>query len=317
MKLPKELKNLLEKQQYGFAGEHSAVKICTWTKKSLRDEGVCYKEKFYGIRCHRCCQMTPSIGFCQNRCIICWRPVEHTIGKEMQSGVDKPEDIIPKTVEQQRKLLSGFGGNKKVNTKKLKEAFEPMHYAISLAGEPTIYPRLNELIKLLHKEKKSTFVVTNGMLPEVLEKIEPPTQIYLSVDAPTEKLLNEIDRSVLRDSWQKLNKSLAVLKKLKKKTRTALRITLIKDKNMAYPEKYAEMVEKAEPMFLEVKAFMFVGGARTRKGLTIKNMPRHHEVAEFANKIAEHSGYKIIDEQPESRVVLMMKKDSSKRIMPF
>ncbi len=315
MKIPKELKSLLEKQQYGFIGEHSAVKICTWTKKSLCDEGVCYKEKFYGIRCHRCCQMTPSIGFCQNHCVICWRPVEHTIGLKMEGDVDDPEMIIENCAGQQKKLLSGFGGNPKVNMKKLKEAWEPMHYAISLSGEPTIYPKLNELISLLHKRKKSTFVVTNGMLPEVLEKLEPPTQLYLSVDAPTKEILIKVDRPSLKDAWERLNKSLEVLKKLKKKTRTAIRITLVKNINMEFPEEYAKLIEKADPNFVEVKAYMFVGASRQR--LEKANMPYHHDVVEFSKEISKFCKYKIIDEQPESRVVLMMKKDTKKRIMKF
>ena len=41
--------------------QHSAVKTCLWLRKSLRGEGNCYKGKFYGIRAHRCVQMTPSL----------------------------------------------------------------------------------------------------------------------------------------------------------------------------------------------------------------------------------------------------------------
>ncbi|MBN2112098.1 4-demethylwyosine synthase TYW1 [Candidatus Woesearchaeota archaeon] len=315
MKVPQELMRLLENQQYGFIGKHSAVKICAWTKKSILGEGVCYKEKFYGIKCHRCCQMTPSIGYCQNRCIICWRPVEYTLGSEMDSDIDDPKNILKYAPRIQKKLLSGFGGNEGADPSKLKEAFEPMHYAISLSGEPTIYPKLSEMIRMLHKEGKTTFVVTNGMLPEVLERLEPPTQLYLSIDAPTEELLKKVDRSVLKDSWKRLNKSLDVLKNLRKKTRTTLRITLVKGINMVHPEKYAEMIKKSEPMFVEVKAYMWVGASRER--LALENMPRHPEVVEFSKQIAEHSGYKIIDEQPESRVVLLMKEDSSSRIMKF
>ena len=311
----KELKKLLEKQQYGFVGEHSAVKICAWTKKSILNQGVCYKEKFYGIKSHRCCQITPSVGFCQNRCEICWRPVEFTIASSMDFDVDKPEDIIKQAPAIQRKLLSGFGGNKNANKKKLEEAKIPMHYAISLAGEPTLYPKLNELIKTLHKNKKSTFVVTNGLLPNILEKIEPPTQLYISIDAPTEELLKKIDKPTIKGAWKRLNKSLEVMKKLKKKTRTALRITLVKGKNMVYPEKYAGIIEKADPNFVEVKAYMFVGASRQR--MEMENMPYHKDVVEFSNKIAKNSKYKIIDEQPESRVVLMMKKDTKNRIMKF
>ena len=34
----------MEDQGYRFVGDHSAAKICRWTKKSSRDEGVCDKE---------------------------------------------------------------------------------------------------------------------------------------------------------------------------------------------------------------------------------------------------------------------------------
>ncbi len=315
MKLPPALKKLLEKQQYGFVGSHSAVKICAWTKKSLLNQGTCYKQKFYGINSHRCCQITPSIGFCQNKCEICWRPVEHTIGTKMDFKVDDPKEIVKNSVKAQKTLLSGFGGNEKADKEKLKQAQNPIHYAISLSGEPTLYPKLSELIKELKKENKSTFVVTNGMLPSILEKIEPPTQLYISIDAPTEPLLKKIDKPTLKDAWKRLNKSLTILKKLKKKTRTALRITLIKEKNMVHPEKYAELIKKADPDFVEVKAYMYVGASQER--LSIENMPRHPEVLNFAKEIAKHAKYKIIDEQKSSRVVLLMKKDKKDRIMEF
>lgn len=317
----KKLKALLEKQQYGFCGEHSGVKICTWTKKSLLDKGVCYKEKFYGIRCHLCCQMSPSIGFCQNSCIFCWREQNLTEGRgrvkktNNNQGIDSPAEIIERSVIQQRKLLSGFGGNDLVNRKKLKEAQNPEHYAISLTGEPTLYPKLDELIKELHKRGKTTFLVSNGLCPEVLEKITPPTQLYVSLDAPNKELWKKIDRSSVKSGWKKLMKTFNILKSLKKKTRTTIRITVIKEMNMCNPEQYAALIERAEPLFVEVKAYMFVGSSRQR--LSIKNMPRHPEVRDFSEKICKHCSYKIIDDKPESRVVLLMKKDFKERIMKF
>jgi tRNA wybutosine-synthesizing protein 1 len=47
--IPDKVKKLLKKQHYELAGEHSAVQICRWTKKSLRGEEGCWKEKFYLI----------------------------------------------------------------------------------------------------------------------------------------------------------------------------------------------------------------------------------------------------------------------------
>ena len=313
-KISPELKILLEKQHYCFSGEHSAVKICTWTKKSLLDENVCYKEKFYGIRCHLCCQMTPSVGFCTNQCIHCWREMDYTAGFKMDSIVDDPKEIIKKSILCQRKLLNGFYGNEKVNRKKLNQAQEPMHFAISLTGEPTIYPKLSELITELHKQGKTTFLVTNGQFPDVIKNLkELPTQLYVSVSATNERDFQKLNKSCFKDGWQRLNKTLELMPKLK--TRTVIRITLMKGINMKHEKDYADLIKKASPMFVELKAYMFVGSSRMR--LLKENMPYHKDVKEFAEKVAELSGYKIIDEKEESRVVLLAKEDYKDRIMKF
>lgn len=233
--------------------------------------------------------------------------------------IDDPTLIIEDSIKYHAKLLNGFPGNSKTNMKKWKESQEPMHFAISLAGEPTLYPKLAELIKELHKRKKSTFLVTNGLVPERLSELEKekalPTQLYVSIDAPNNELFFKIDRSSIKDGWEKLMQTLDILKKLKKKTRTSIRITLIKNMNMIYPEQYAELIKKTDALFVEVKAYMYLGSSKDR--LTIKHMPLHPEVREFALKIGEHCGYKLIDEQVSSRVVLLMKKDFVGRIMQF
>ena len=82
---------------------------------------------------------------------------------------------------------------------------------------------------------------------------------------------------------------------------------------MVKPEKYAKLIKKASPLFVEAKAYMHVGYSQQR--LPLKAMPRHEEIKEFAEQIAKFSGYKIIDEKENSRVVLLMKKDSKKRII--
>lgn len=306
-----EFKKHLEKQQYELTGQHSACKICSWTKKSLKDQGVCYKQKFYGIKSHLCCQISPALNFCQNECIYCWR--DHKNFKI--DNIDQPEDIIKNSILAQRKLLSGFGGNEKVNKTKLKQAQNPKNFAISLTGEVLAYPKINELIKTLHQQNCSTFIVTNGQFPKKIERIEPPTQLYVSVSAPTKQLFNKICKPLKTASWENLINSLKALKPLKQKTRTCIRLTLIKDLNMIHPEKYAELINLAEPHFVEAKSYMWVGSSRER--LEQKNMPRHEEVKEFAQEFCKHSDYKIIDEQKESRVLLLMKKDFKGRIMKF
>ncbi len=304
-----DFKKLLERQHYRFIGDHSAVKLCSWLKKSLRDQGVCYKEKFYGIKAHRCCQMSVTVNYCDMDCIYCWR--EHY--NEPFTDFDNPEALLEKATKAQQKLISGFGGFEGTNKIKLAEANKPNQFAISLTGETLYYPHLSKLIKTIHSKGYTSFVVTNGMLPEVLENLEPPTQLYISLDAPNKNIQAKLCKPIHKDPWDRLMKTLDILKTLKHKTRTSLRITAIKDLNMLEPEGYAELIKRSEPMFVEVKAYMWVGASQER--LEIKNMPRHDEVKEFAKQIASHANYKVIDEQEQSRVVLLMKEDCDDRIM--
>jgi tRNA wybutosine-synthesizing protein 1 len=306
-------KEILKKQQYAFTGRHSAVKLCTWTKKALRGENHCYKQSFYGIQSHRCVQLAPGVTSCQNRCIFCWRPIEFT-DTAIEGPIDEPEEMIENALRMQQKLLSGFGGYEHTDIEKLNESKKPKHFAISLAGEPTLYPKLNEFIRAVHKRGMTTFVVSNGMLPDRIAEIEPPTQLYLSLDAPNEELFRKIDQPTLEDGWQRLMKSLDALKALGSSTRTTIRITLLKGMNMENPRPWADLIRRAEPKFVEVKAYMFVGFSRMR--LSMANMPLHSEVMDFATQIARHCGYKVIAEKRESRVVLLMKEDEG-RLIPI
>lgn len=306
----------LEKQGYRLVGEHSAIKICLWTKKSLREQGECYKQKFYGINSHRCVQMTPALPFCTLRCTWCWRDIEHTLPAWV-GKIDPPEKIIRGCIDEQIRLLRGFGGNEKSDKKKYAESNKPLHFAISLAGEPTLYPKLPELINELRNMGITSFLVTNGTQPEMLRKLKdsPPTQLYLTLPAPNELIFMETCSPLLKSGWSRIAESLLVMKELKKITRTTIRLTVAKGLNMLHPEQYAELIKIAEPMFVEVKAYMHVGYSKQRLGY--EAMPLHYEIKEFAEEIAKHIGYKMVDEQPISRVVLLMKKDSKKRKMEF
>jgi len=258
--------------------------------------------------------MTPAVGFCTNQCIHCWREMDYTVGAEMNNSVDNPKEIIKNSIECQRKLINGYPGNNKINMKKFEQAQEPMHFAISLTGEPTIYPRLGELISELHKLGKTTFLVTNGQFPEVIENLkELPTQLYISLSSANKNDFEKFNKSCFKDGWQRLNKSLEIMSKLS--TRTTIRITAMKNINMKDEEGFAGLIKKAKPMFVEVKAYMFVGSSRQR--LKKENMPFHEDVKEFAEKVAGLSGYKLIDEKKESRVVLLAKEDYKDRIMQF
>ena len=201
------LKAMLEKQHYTIIGEHSGHKICDYVKKSLLDRDFCYKQKFYGIQSHRCVQMTPAVNHCPNECIFCWRAMEFNEGIVIKK-TDAPEKIIEGSIRAQLKKINGFGGNKKVNWVKFREAQKPLHFAISLSGEPTLYSKLQKMIEILNKRKMSSFVVSNGMFPEKLRKITP-TQLYLSIFAPNEELYNKISRTKIKNAWKRLMKGSA------------------------------------------------------------------------------------------------------------
>ena len=59
---------------------------------------------------------------------------------------DDPKTIIDEAIEAQNNLLCGFFGNDKANKEKLEESKTPTNAAISLAGEPMLYPEIDELI---------------------------------------------------------------------------------------------------------------------------------------------------------------------------
>jgi tRNA wybutosine-synthesizing protein 1 len=307
--LSKEIKEKMEKQQYRIVGEHSAVKICGWTKNMLRGKGSCYKHKFYGIKSNQCMQLTTSFS-CANRCLLCWRDYKAPVTKKWQGKIDEPEFILKGSLEEQKKLLSGFKGFADVKMDLFKESAEVKHAALSLTGEPIIYPKINEFIELLNKKCISTFLVTNGQYSEAIKKLKPVTQLYLSMDAPNKKLMKKIDVPLFNDYWIRFEKSLKEIKK--KKHRTCIRITLVKGINDFEPENYAKLIKKADPDFIEVKAYMFVG--ESRKRLKQENMPLHLEVKEFTEKIGkELKEYTMVSEHKPSRVVMLAKKSFKKK----
>jgi len=299
--------------QYRICGS-SAVEICSWTKKHLINEGSCYKRKFYGIDTNRCMEMGPDILCCNHNCIYCWRPMEFMSSKESEAM--DPQEMILGLIEGRKNLLSGFGGHEKVDKEKFKDAYElfPNHWAISLAGEPLLYDKIDELISILknNKETRSIFVVTNGQEPKKLKELNEkdllPVQLYVSVNAPNEKLYKEIARPANSDGWKRLKETLNLLKNLN--TRTVLRFTQIKGLNDSENllEEYAELFEETQSNFIEIKAYMFLGFSRQR--LKKENMPFHKNVQAFAEKLNELlPSYEIINEHSPSRIVLFRNKN--------
>jgi len=301
MSIPQEARKRFVNAGYRIIGNHSAVEICHWTKESLRKNRVCFKQKFYGIESHRCLEMTPALIWCTHKCQFCWRPLEFTICGEPKP--DDPKEIVDGCIGQRRLLLTGFKSY--VDEKKWKEAVKPTNAAISLAGEPTLYPRISELIEEFHKRKMTTFLVTNGTRPDRLESLHAePTSLYISLCSPDKKTYLKVHQPLIKDGWKKLNESLELMKSFN--CRKVIRLTLVKELNLKEPQKYAKLILKAEPDFIEPKSYMWVG--ESQKRLPKEAMPLMGDVRSFAQKLSEYVGYKIKDEDEASRVVLLSKK---------
>jgi tRNA wybutosine-synthesizing protein 1 len=227
------------------------------------------------------------------------------------SDEDDPELILEESIKAHRKLISGFKGNAKVTKERWEEAENPKHIAISLTGEPTLYSRLGEFIALAKKRGMTTFLVTNGTLPMVLEKLDPlPTQLYVTVAGPTNQIFNDVLNPALGNAWENFNRTLELLPSLD--TRIVLRHTLVKDVNMPYLDEYAALDAKADPDFIECKGYVHVGQSITK--LTIDNMPSHDSILEFSNALAGKIGYQFTADRRDSRVALISKDPSTAKI---
>ena len=297
-----ESRKILEKQHYALVGNHSGVKLCHWMRQSLLFNRECYKQTFYGIKSHRCLQLTPSINQCNQMCLFCWRHQGFT--EKDFNEIDDPKYILNKSIEAQRKLITGFKGDKRCDQKKWKEANEPNMLACSLTGEPTLYPKLGEFFEECHKRDITTFLVTNGTNPEALEKLNPlPKQLYVSIVAPNNEVYKKICSPLISKGWEKINQTLELIPSLN--TRTVIRHTLVQNWNMdeKYIKEYAKLDDKASPLFIEPKGYVFVGYSRKR--MNISNMPSHSNVKAFGKNLAKNLGYEFVMEKSDSRVVLL------------
>ena len=213
----------LARQGYHLVGG-GAVKPCLWLNRAMRGGDQCYKHHFYGISSHRCVQMTPTLE-CNHLCLHCWRPIDDPV-----PGIAplEPAELLDGILCGQQKFLSGYGGAKTTDLERLAEAREPKHVALSLMGEPTLYPYLKELIDLIRKRGMTTFVVSNATNPEVLAELQP-TQLYLSINAPDEEMYRRVCRPA-GDFWPKIIESLEIIKQ--HRCRSVIRMTLVRGLNM-------------------------------------------------------------------------------------
>lgn len=307
------LRKLLRRQGYQLILNHSVLKPCSWFREAIMRGRTCYKHKFFGIPSWRCIQMSPSI-YCNFQCIHCWRTNASDLPPEMRWKEipdenyrwDDPEEIAEESIRVQKMIVQGYKGVSVFSKKMLEEAEDPRHAAISLTGEPTLYPHIGGLVEAYKRRGITTFIVTNGSMPDVIDKLSTePTQLYITVNSPNRELFNKISRPLVQDAWEKVLKTLSLIKSLS--SPVVMRITAIKGVNMHLTKEFARLIEKFEPTYVEPKGYSYVGYSRRR--MSRENSPSHEEVRSFAEEIASLTSYKIIDEQRASKVVLLSRLD--------
>ncbi|XP_048645838.1 S-adenosyl-L-methionine-dependent tRNA 4-demethylwyosine synthase TYW1-like isoform X7 [Marmota marmota marmota] len=296
------LREALTKQGYQLIGSHSGVKLCRWTKSMLRGRGGCYKHTFYGIESHRCMEATPSLA-CANKCVFCWRHHTNPVGTEWRWKMDQPEMILEGAVENHLDMMKQFRGVPGVKAERFEEGMKVKHCALSLVGEPIMYPEINRFLQLLHQRKISSFLVTNAQFPEEIRKLKPVTQLYVSVDASTKDSLRKIDRPLFKDFWTRFLDSLKAL--AEKQQRTVYRLTLVKSWNVDELQAYAELVSLGSPDFIEVKGVTYCGESAA-SSLTMANVPWHEEVVRFVRELVGLiPDYEIACEHEHSNCLLV------------
>ena len=264
----------LTKEGYKIIGTHSAVKLCRWTKNQLRGRGGCYKHTCYGITSYQCMEATPSLA-CANKCTFCWRHHKNPVGTSWRWKQDSPVTIVKQALALHDQMVKQMKGVPGVHMDRLADARTVRHCALSLVGEPIMYPRINEMLDELHKRDISTFLVTNAQFPKCIDNLCPVTQLYVSIDASTKESLQKVDRPLFKDFWERFQNSLRSLKR--KKQRTVYRLTLVKQHNMDEVREYSKLVALGQPDFIEIKSVTFCGKSDA-SDLTFENVPFHEEV---------------------------------------
>eukprot|EP00920_Eleutheroschizon_duboscqi_P023155 GHVT01057115.1.p2 GENE.GHVT01057115.1~~GHVT01057115.1.p2 ORF type:complete len:156 (-),score=32.40 GHVT01057115.1:681-1148(-) len=115
-----------------------------------------------------------------------------------------------------------------------------------------------------------------------MRRLPPVTQLYLSIDAADADTLKAIDRPLHGDFWSRYLQCIDVLRE--KQQRTVYRLTLVDGFNMTQASGYARLIARGLPDLVEIKAVTYCGTSKAST-LTMKNVPWHEQVIEFAQSI--------------------------------
>lgn len=217
------------------------------------------------------------------------------------------EQILKEMVTTKEEIVEAF-----------KKAKNPKHAAISLAGEPTLYPKIGDLVSEFRKRKMCTFIVSNGTHPEVIQKMwknrNLPTQLYITLPAPTKQDFAKICRPLTSHAWEKLKETLKILPQLP--CRTVIRITAVKYLNIddAMIPLYGQLLTENPPNFIDIKAFTVEAHAlelenrlgKLSKGHALREFaPSFEDLLHFAEGLSQYTGFPIIETHETSKDILL------------
>uniref|UniRef100_A0A674NUE0 tRNA 4-demethylwyosine synthase (AdoMet-dependent) n=1 Tax=Takifugu rubripes TaxID=31033 RepID=A0A674NUE0_TAKRU len=297
-----DLGNIMNLVNKTKASTRITQRCFSFLKSMLRGRGGCYKHTFYGIESHRCMETTPSLA-CANKCVFCWRHHTNPVGTEWRWKMDPAEKILQDALEKHQNMIRQFRGVPGVKLERYEEGLEVKHCALSLVGEPIMYPEINTFVRLLHTHNISSFLVTNAQFPQEIRSLVPVTQLYVSVDASTKDSLKKIDRPLFKDYWPRFLDSLRALGE--KRQRTVYRLTLVKAWNVEEMLAYSELIALGQPDFIEVKGVTYCGES-SASSLTMANVPWHQEVVAFVQQLADMlPQYEIACEHEHSNCLLI------------
>ena len=188
------------------------------------------------------------------------------------------------------------------------EALRPNHAAISLDGEPMLYPLMSDFVKEFKGRNMTTFIVTNGTLPERIKNLSVyPSQLYITLPAPNEQLYKKICRPMIKNGWPKIMDTMNLIESLS--SRTLVRLTAVKDLNINENllNEYFKIIEKANPNFFEIKGFTLQAKAllineRLKSNKPLQDyFPEYDFLENIALKFEEISNFPLIYKNKASR----------------
>ncbi|OLS15244.1 MAG: tRNA-modifying protein [Promethearchaeota archaeon CR_4] len=191
-----------------------------------------------------------------------------------------------------------------------KKAYNPGHAAISLGGEPILYPFISEFVAEFRRRRFTTFIVTNGTRPDLIKKMDSlPTQLYVSMPVDSPENYKRICRPVNPTQWDQFLETLDLLSTLS--SRTCIRVTAIQSLNMQKIAEYARLIERANPNFIDVKAFALEAAARLignrlKGNAPVKSFqPTFRELQIFAQRLSEAGNFPILEQVKKSGDILL------------